>query len=178
MTSAQEILALTLSRPPTLGTGRLICIDGPAGSGKTTLAAAIACLTETTVVHMDDLYEGWDGLPRIDAQLATLLLPLAAGSPGRYRRWDWHTSAFAETVSVPPSELLVLEGVGSGSAAYAPLRTVLVFVDAPHQVRMHRGIDRDGDAFAPHWEAWGRDEVTLFGRERTRGQADVLVVTG
>ena len=30
-----------LAAPPTLGAGRLVCVDGPAGSGKTTLAAAL-----------------------------------------------------------------------------------------------------------------------------------------
>ncbi len=36
---------------------------------------------------MDDLYDGWSGLPRVDAQVATLLRPLAEGRPGRYRHY-------------------------------------------------------------------------------------------
>ena len=78
-----EILSLALDRPPTLGSGRLICVDGPAGSGKTTWAAGIAQLApEVTVVHMDDLYPGWSGLPEVDAQLGDLLRPLAENQPG------------------------------------------------------------------------------------------------
>jgi uridine kinase len=34
--------ALTLARPPLLGSVRLIAVDGPSGSGKTTLAAVLA----------------------------------------------------------------------------------------------------------------------------------------
>ena len=49
------------------------------------------------VVHMDDLYDGWDGLPRSTSSSDTLLAPLAAGAPGRYRRYDWHAAAYAET---------------------------------------------------------------------------------
>ena len=41
-------------------------IDGPSGSGKTTLAAEIEqhwnSAVKLQVVHMDDLYPGWDGL--------------------------------------------------------------------------------------------------------------------
>jgi len=174
---AEQVLALALSRPATLGHGRLICVDGPAGSGKTTLATAMVALTGVPVVHMDDLYEGWDGLPSIDAQLGSLLEPLADGMPGSYRRYDWHAGAFAETVTVPPTDLLVLEGVGSGASAYASLQTALVWVEAPHDVRMRRGIERDGDAFAPYWEAWARGERELFTRERTRERADLLFST-
>jgi uridine kinase len=176
-----DVLRLALQRPPTLGSGRLVCVDGPAGAGKSTLAAALE--TElarsgrgaAAVVHMDDLYEGWSGLATIDARLGDLLLPLSRDEPGSYRRYDWHAGRFAETVTVAPSPLLVLEGVGSGANRFAGLVTVLVWVEAPYELRMVRGLERDGDAFAPHWEQWARDEKELFSHERTRQRADVLV---
>lgn len=181
--SAAQILALAASRPATLGAGRLICLDGPAGSGKTTLSAAISAAsaaesrTPPTVVHMDDLYAGWRGLDRLGDQLDALLLPLAQGHAGHYRRYDWHAGRYRETVTVPPAPLLVLEGVGSGAAAYDSLRTVLVWVDAPTHVRKSRSLARDGDTFAPHWDAWARDEQALFARERTRERADLVIST-
>ncbi len=171
------ILASARARPPTLGEGRLVCVDGPAGSGKTTLAEAIVGLAgpSTRLVHMDDLYAGWSGLAEVDAQLGDLLLPLADGRPGSFRRYDWLAGEFAEVVDVPPSPLLVVEGVGSGAARLAGLVTVLVWVEAPHDLRMQRGVERDGDAFAPHWEQWARDEAALFARERTCERADIVV---
>ena len=42
---------------------RIVAIDGPAGSGKTTLASRIAStwVDENVVtIHMDDLYDGWE----------------------------------------------------------------------------------------------------------------------
>ncbi len=170
------ILELALERPPTLGQGRLICLDGPAGSGKTTWAAGVADLAPgTRVIHMDDLYPGWTGLPKVDAQLDDLLRPLAQGCPGSYRRFDWVAGEFAEEVVVDPAPLLVLEGVGCGASRFASLVTVLVWIDAPHDLRMKRGVARDGDAFAPHWEQWAKDEAEVFARERTRLRADVTV---
>lgn len=174
MDDAASVLALVEARPPTLGSGRLLCIDGPAGSGKTTLAAHVAALTQARVVHMDDLYEGWDGLPTVDAQLESLLRPLAEDRAGTYRRYDWHQATWAETVTVAPESLLVLEGVGSGSTTFS---TVLVWVEAAYDVRMARGIERDGDAFAPHWEAWAVAEQEHFDRCRTRERADLVVAT-
>jgi uridine kinase len=173
---------LAMGRAPTLGAGRLVCVDGPAGSGKTTWASGIAGGFDrldhregARVVHMDDLYPGWSGLAEVDDRLAGLLLPLAEGRAGSYRRYDWVAGRFAEAVEVEPVPLLVLEGVGSGASRFASLMTVLVWVEAPYDLRMRRGLDRDGDAFAPHWEQWARDEADLFARERTRERADVVV---
>ena len=176
MTDATSVLRLALARPATLGDGRLVCVDGPAGSGKTTLAAGLADLVpEARVLHMDDLFAGWSGLPQVDAQLTDLLLPLGEGRVGSYRRYDWIAGRFAEEVVVEPVPLLVLEGVGSGAARFAPLVTVLAWVEAAYDLRMERGLARDGETFAPHWERWAADERLLFARERTRERADVVI---
>ncbi len=124
---------------------------------------------------MDDLYPGWDGLAEVDAQLETMLRPLAEGESGSYRRYDWHLGRFAETVAVPPVELMVIEGVGSGSTTIEDLVTVLAWVGAPYELRMRRGIERDGDDFAPHWGAWALAEREHFERHRTRDRADLVV---
>ena len=176
--SARAVVDLARARAATLGQGRLVCVDGPSGSGKTTLAEQIAVLVpDARVVHMDDLFEGWEGLPTVDAQLDGLLRPIVDGGPGRYRRYDWILGAYAETVTVDPAPLLVLEGVGSGSLVVADLTTVLVWVEAEHDVRMRRGIERDGEAFAPYWQAWALAEQEHFARHRTRERADLVVET-
>ncbi|MDI6911976.1 4-amino-4-deoxy-L-arabinose transferase [Nocardioides sp.] len=175
---ATRLLDLARSRPPTLGSGRLICIDGPAGSGKTTLAAAVtARAPEARAVHLDDLYDGWDGLPRLTDQLGTLLEPLAREETGHYRRYDWDAGRFAERVQVAPGPLLVLEGVGSGAATYAHLVTALAWVEAPADVRLRRGLARDGESLRARWLRWQADEAALFARERTRDRADLRVDT-
>jgi hypothetical protein len=175
VSNADRVLELALARPATLDRGRLICVDGPAGSGKTTLAADIARLSGAPVLHMDDMFEGWDGLPRISAQLESLLRPLADGRAGSYRRWDWPGNAWAETVLVPPAPLLVLEGVGSGSGHVAELVTVLAWVEVPYELRMARGLERGGVGVAENWRQWAGDEQELFARERTRERADVVL---
>lgn len=178
MNAARRLLDLARSRTPTLGAGRLVCIDGPAGSGKTTLAAAVASLQPgTTVVHMDDLYDGWDGLPRVADQLAGLLEPLARGETGTYRRYDWVAGRYAETVMVAPGDLVVVEGVGSGVARVAHLVTALAWVEAPEGVRLQRGLARDGEALRPQWERWQVAEQALFARDRIQERADLLVDT-
>ncbi len=185
MRSAEKaLLDLALSRPPTLGAGRLVCLDGPAGSGKTTLAgrlgAAAAPVTTVSVLHMDDLYDGWGGLPRVADQLATILGPLSDGARGHYRRYDWDAGAYAEIHLVEPVGLLVLEGVGSGSLPWAGLATVLGWIEAPLELRLARGLERDGAAAEPHWRDWAVAEAAHFDEHDTRARADLRVdgVTG
>jgi len=170
------VLDLAGSRSPTLGTGRLVCVDGPAGSGKTTLAAALQDLSPgSAVVHLDELLDGWGGLVGVDQRLDPLLLPLARGAPGRFERYDWVSGRFAEWVPIPPTPLLVLEGVGSGSLRHAPLCTVLVWVEVDDDLRLRRGLERDGEEMRPHWDRWMRDERAHFVDQDTRARADVVV---
>ncbi len=173
---ATGIAELAASRPATLGDARLVCVDGPGGSGKTTLAAALAELVPgAVVVHMDDLYDGWSGMRAGADQLGPLLHALATGHAGTYRRYDWDTGEFAETVAVDPAPLLVLEGVGCAGLATADLVTVLVWVWVPAALRLARGLERDGEHLREQWAAWMHDEDDLFARERTRQRAHVLV---
>ena len=174
--AATVLLELAESRPATLGRGRLVCVDGPAGSGKTTLATTLAALRPgTPVVHMDDLYDGWDGLPHVADQLAGLLRPLADGRAGSYRRYDWHQQRYAEVVTVPPTPLLVVEGVGSGSRGHADLVTALAWVTAPADLRLARGLERDGEALRERWQQWMADEQAHFVADGVEARADLVV---
>lgn len=175
---AHHVAARVLAAPPTLGEGRLVCVDGPAGSGKTTLADALADVVhDAEVVHCDELLQGWGGLSGLAATVEALLRPLAAGEVGHWRRWDWHADGWAETHSVQPGGLLVLEGVGSWSPAIADLVGFLVWVEAASGLRLERGIARDGESMRPHWERWRIEEDALHAEHGTRSRADLVVTT-
>jgi uridine kinase len=174
--SPSEVHRLTLARPARLGGGRLLCVDGPAGSGKTTLAAGIAELEPgAVVVNTDQLLDGWTGLPTLPPLLAALVAPLARGEDSSYRRYDWIAGEYAEEVPVPRTTLLVIEGVGAGCRALAPYRSLLVWVSAPADQRVRRVVERDGPGVAPYLEAWVADEAAHFAAEGTRTAADLVI---
>ena len=173
--AAELVVARTAGRPATLGAGRLICVDGPAGSGKTSLARAIADLTRAPVVHMDDLYPGWSGMRKAEPHVLGILRPLASGRPGAYRRYDWLAAEYEELHVIGPGPLLVLEGVASGSPTWARWTTTLVWVQAPREERLRRGLERDGEGARDHWLAWMAEEEQLFAERRTAERADVVV---
>jgi hypothetical protein len=169
---ADLLVSLASSRPPTVGGTRLVCVDGPAGSGKTTLGALVAAAVGAQLLHTDDLMEGWRGLGAVRTQLAGVVSALAAGHDASYERWDWHASAYTSTVAVPVADWLVVEGVGSGSA---PAITLLAWVEVPDELRLARGLARDGSAMAPQWEQFMLDERALFAADGTEARADVRV---
>lgn len=127
---------------------------------------------------MDDIYPGWDGLNEAVGLVTEWVLePLSRGESGRFRRWDWLAGARAEQVVVEPEGWVIVEGVGSGSGQCREFLSALVWVEAEADVRMARGIERDGEAYRPHWERWARQEAELFAREDTREHADLVVHT-
>ena len=140
-------LALTRQAPPRCGSVRVVAIDGPSGSGKTTLAAA------------------------------QVLEPLARGERAAYRRWDWIASAWGDVVPVPATDVLVVEGCGASVGPAARYAAVRIWVEAELDVRMARGIARDGEMYRPHWQRWADQEVTVFGSDPTRTRADIVLDT-
>jgi hypothetical protein len=174
-----EAVRLAGERDPRCGDVRLVAVDGPSGSGKSTLGAAIGATLSARVLHMDDIYPGWDGLAEaVPLVTRQVLEPLTAGEPAAYRRWDWVRSRWSSRlVPVPEAPVLVLEGVGSSVLPAGDYATVCVWVEAEREVRFARGIARDGEAYRPYWERWARQEEALFTADRTRDRADVVLDT-
>lgn len=182
--AARVAVERCLTAAATLGDGRLLCVDGPSGSGKTTFAAAVRRAVPESitvaVVHMDALYPGWDGLAEGVGRVSRdLLAPLANGRPGGYRRHDWVRGRDAEWVEVGPVDLLVLEGVGAcGTWEHPAPATLVVWLEAPREVRTARAVARDGVASAAQLAAWRRQEDAWFAEQRTRQRADLAFTTG
>ena len=178
-----DVLARVRTASPRLGAVRLIVIDGPAGSGKTTLAGAVAARLaavgeRVTTLHLDDLYEGWGGLEGFWGRLeAGVLTPISRGEVGRYRPYEWPAGTWGEWVLVPPPDFLIVEGCGAAARAVDGRAAVRIWVEAPEAVRLERGLARDGQAMRDHWLAWMRDESAHFAREETRERADVRFAT-
>ena len=161
------------------GTMKVVAIDGPSGAGKTDFAAALTVhLPQARVLHMDDLYPGWDGLEQAVADVhAHVLAPLARGEQATYRRWDWEHQRYAERHNLPTTNLLIVEGVGSGAQPGWQLESVLIWLEADLKERFRRGIERDGELYLPHWRRWAAREQALFALDGTRGRADLIVNT-
>ncbi len=178
LTGFADLAERVRAAPARLGGTRLVCVDGPAGSGKTTFAARLAATlgADTVVLHMDDLYAGWTLTGAVGRLTAGVLRPLAEGRPGAYHRYDWYAGRFLDAAeTVPCTRVLLVEGCGSSPRLLDPWSSLRVWVEAPAALRLTRGLARDGTAQAEHWRRWQDQEAAVFAAEDTRARADLQV---
>jgi len=175
---AAAVSAIGESQPRCGGT-KVVAIDGPSGAGKTDFATTLAHhLPGAALLHMDDLYPGWDGLRQAVTDLyGQVLVPMARGESAAYRGWDWTHERYDGWHVIPPVELLLVEGVGSGARPGAELESVLIWVEADSAVRFRRAIERDGDPYLLRWQRWAALEEALFAEDLTRDRADLIIDT-
>lgn len=179
--------SLERQRPPdrTL----LVCIDGAGGSGKSTIANRLSQASEAIqIIHLDDFYrpssERYVGpvLERpsgADFDLARLraevLVPLRSGSASSYQIYDWNADQVSSQRVAVSKPIVIIEGVYSLSTALAELYDVSLWVECPRDVRLARGLERDGEAARSRWEQdWmvGEDQYML--RESPRDRATLV----
>ncbi len=175
--SYAELARDLLPASPAGGAVRVVAIDGRAGSGKTTFARRLAGALggAAQVLHTDDLLEsGWEDLRGFWPQLHRVLDALEVGEAGSYLRYDWAAGRLgAVPVTVPVSPVLLVDGV-SAAAATSGRRVLAVRVEAPADVRLARGVARDGEALRARWLQWMVQEDGFFSGDRP-DPADVVV---
>jgi hypothetical protein len=177
--NAAAVALWALDLRPRAGRTAVLAVEGRSGSGKTVLARAVAAGSGASLIRMDDLYPGWDGLlGGVEALRDWVLRPLAEGRAAAWRRWDWAAGEYAEWHPVPADALLVVDGAGGGARSLACYRSGLVWVDAADEQRRDRALARDGATYAPHWERWARQEDEFYAAERVREHADLIVDNG
>jgi uridine kinase len=175
---ADEVPAFVRGRLAGLGGTRWVGIDGKGASGKTTLAAAVAAaLRDAVVVHVDDFarpsVETWER----DRFVAQVLVPLAAGRPARYERWDWDSDASAGWAEVPVGVPVVVEGVSSTDVRLGVPWDVALWVEVPYEVRLARALARDGEGMREQWvERWMPAEDAYEAAQRPQDRVDAVVV--
>ncbi|GAB3154836.1 AAA family ATPase [Microbacterium neimengense] len=159
------------------GPTRLVVIDGRSGAGKTTLARELTdALPSFTVLSLDQIYPGWDGLRRgADAAISGVLVPLAQGRAGRWQGWNWETDEPSAWHEVAPGTPLIIEGAGILTPAAAALAPVRVWVEADDAVRRERALRRDGATYEPHWERWATQEQDHLRQNGPRSLATHIV---
>lgn len=172
-------MLLSAQQRPCAQAVRLVFIDGPSGSGKSTLAWRLAERSGAPVVAADDFLSWPDFVtwwPRFAEQVLT---PLSRGEDARYQVRDWENDEFGSTLgewkTLPWSPLVIAEGTTISRREAEDAIAFRVWVEAPEEVRLARGIARDGESHRDLWVDWIRRERDFFARDRTRERADLLI---
>jgi uridine kinase len=166
------------------GDTKIVTIDGPAGSGKTTLANELATGLATahgamSVIHLDEIYEGWDGA--LDAKLferisAWILTPIRNGLNPRHLKYDWHQGKYTTWSEVPLTSVVIIEGVGSGHASMRQSVSQAIWVEADEDLLLDRVIQRDGASIRDEMLIWEERERTYFDSNVVKSAAHIHLI--
>src|SRR5699024_1944228 len=167
----------------------LLGIDGCGGAGKSTLAQAFKEVdaNNVTVIHMDDFYKpsmlrepekkeeiggNWD-CERVRKQI---LLPLSKNQNTKYQRYDWNRDEIAEWHDVSAGGLVVIEGCYSLINNLNEFYDFKIWVDSPRDLRLSRGIERDGEGNRHLWEdLWMTAEEQYIREQQPLKTVDLIV---
>ncbi|WP_257209011.1 uridine kinase [Bacillus sp. AFS031507] len=168
----------------------LIGIDGCGGSGKSTLANKLKDeFSNVTVVHMDDFYLPSSQLIKTHPEkknigadfdwkrvLNQVLEPISQNREGRYQRYDWETDDIAEWHTVPIGGIVIIEGVYSIRNELANKYDFTIWVDCPREIRLSRGLERDGEEARFIWENnWMISEDIYVENQKPFERVDLIV---
>jgi hypothetical protein len=168
----------------------IVLIDGRSNSGKSTLAAEIQNIifkdgeSAPRVVHMDDLYLGWNGLQAgVDYLQRFILKPLSDSYIAQWREFDWADSGNPESAingaglsrngewrEFSGGTPLIVEGCGALNQLSAPIANIRVWLDVDQETRYQRWLAREGSN--EHWAEWAAQEEEFYAREKSSELAD------
>lgn len=153
-----ELLAQAEGKP------LLVAIDGPCGSGKTTLSTLLSQRYAANVFHCDDYFprphqrtearraEPGGNLDR-DRLAAEILAPLRGGRAARWRRFDCKSLSLLDWRDTPPAALNIVEGSYSLHPDLRGYYDLAVFLTCSRETRLARLAARGSDleAFQSRW---------------------------
>lgn len=152
----------------------LLAIDGPAGAGKTTLAAKLeaeySAHSTVRTIHMDDLYDGWEGalggaLTQILGEITSAHLD---GKEYTVKFFNWQLMKFDREETIVPTDYLILEGVGAAQAVVRNAGAVTYWLDIDAETGLKRVLARDGAHIEKEMRQWQIQQSAHFAKDLTR----------
>lgn len=158
----------------------VVAIDGRSGAGKSTLAKQLVNLLgaistqsqqRTVLFHLENMYQGWEGLLEATEDWSSLVQQLRKSNCGHWTGWNWETSR-----AVPHQQLCLPETqdgepvvlVGEGVGAFCADADFTCWVERPTSTRKTAALQRDGETYRPFWDTWALQEEKLFEQRAER----------
>ena len=152
----------------------LLAIDGPAGAGKTTLAAKLeaeySAHSTVRTIHMDDLYHGWDDAlgKALTDTLQAITSAHQTGHECTIKIFNWHLMKFDREEIIVPTDYLILEGVGAAQAMVRDAGATTYWLDIDAETGLKRVLARDGAHIEIEMRQWQIQQSIHFAKDQTR----------
>ena len=161
------------------GQTKIIVIDGPAGSGKTTLAKSLSGLLENCpIIHMDEIYEGWENAlsPKTFKDLVEWIInPLLEKNLIEYIKYDWNLEQRIEKIVINNSKIIIIEGVGSSSFEISKHASLKLWIEVNKETGINRVLTRDGLQIQEQMKTWQSQESKFFIENNSKENSDIWI---
>jgi hypothetical protein len=127
------------------------------------------------VLHLDDIATHEELFAWTERLLRDVAEPLERGEAAHYHPYDWQLRDFGPARTLPPSPVILIEGVGAGRRALRPRLAGLLWMDMTQEDAWERGHRRDGPGQSDFWEGWVSAERRHFAEDPSKPFADLLV---
>jgi uridine kinase len=158
----------------------IILIDGKAGSGKSTFAESLQQQlfrdgeSAPRVIHMDNIFEGWEGLSLgSDYMVRFILQPLARRETASWQDWSWVKNQRSSWREFSGGTPLIVEGCGSLTERSKEHADICIWLEASEEVRRKRWIQRE--RHLDKFDFWAAQELDFYAREKSQSLADLVI---
>lgn len=160
----------------------IVLIDGRAGSGKSTFAESLQQQlfrdgeSAPRVIHMDNIFEGWDGLALgSDYMVRFILQPLARRETAAWQDWSWVKNQRSSWREFSGGTPLIVEGCGSLTERSKEHADISIWLEASEETRRERWIQRE--RHLEKFDFWAAQELDFYAREKSQSLADLVIKT-
>ena len=161
----------------------LLAIDGPAGAGKTTLAAKLeaeySAHSTVRTIHMDDLYDGWEGAlgGALTQTLSDITSAHLNGKDYTVKFFNWYLMKFDREEIIVPTDYLILEGVGAAQAVVRHAGATTYWLDIDAETGLKRVLARDGAHIEKQMRQWQIQQAIHFDVDQTRENCEFKITS-
>jgi adenylate kinase family enzyme len=160
----------------------IVLIDGRAGSGKSTFADKLQQQlfrdgeSAPRVIHMDNLFEGWEGLSLGSDYLVRFILnPLSRKEVASWQDWSWVRNERSSWREFSGGTPLIVEGCGALTERSKEHAYLSIWLEASEETRRARWLERE--RHLDKFDFWAAQELDFYAREKSKSLADLSFTT-
>jgi dephospho-CoA kinase len=160
----------------------IVLIDGRAGSGKSTFAEKLQQQlfrdgeSAPRVIHMDNIFEGWEGLSLGSDYLVRFILnPLSRKEVASWQDWSWVRNERSSWREFSGGTPLIVEGCGSLTERSKEHAYLSIWLEASEETRRERWLKRE--RHLDKFDFWAAQELDFYAREKSKSLADLVFAT-